>query len=104
MNHEQAGSGTPQPPAAWYADPNDASRLRYRDGESWTEHYAPIPRARATARGVARAVGAQQASSGVSAVVATGKGAGKMASRLGASLRRGRREPSGVGRVARLGH
>lgn len=29
------------PDAAWYPDPHDGSRLRYWDGQEWTEHYAP---------------------------------------------------------------
>ena len=28
------------PPAGWYPDPQDASRQRYWDGTSWTEHTA----------------------------------------------------------------
>ncbi len=28
-------------PAGWYADPNDASQLRYWDGSVWTDHFAP---------------------------------------------------------------
>lgn len=30
-------------PAGWHEDPNDASQLRYWDGEQWTDHYAPKP-------------------------------------------------------------
>jgi hypothetical protein len=41
-------------PAGWYADPQDATLLRYWDGSSWTEHRAP----------------AQQAAAGAPAVVA----------------------------------
>jgi hypothetical protein len=29
------------PAAAWYPDPEDATQLRYWDGEQWTEHRAP---------------------------------------------------------------
>jgi hypothetical protein len=29
------------PPAAWYPDPQNASQLRYWDGATWTEDYAP---------------------------------------------------------------
>ena len=29
------------PPAAWYPDPDDSTRLRYWDGTSWTEHREP---------------------------------------------------------------
>lgn len=29
-----------QPPAGWFPDPSDPSRLRYFDGKVWTEHYA----------------------------------------------------------------
>ena len=28
------------PPAGWYEDPTDASRLRYWDGSAWTDHHA----------------------------------------------------------------
>lgn len=28
------------PPAAWYPDPADQSRLRYWDGSAWTDHVA----------------------------------------------------------------
>ena len=28
-------------PAGWYPDPQDASQLRYWDGQSWTDHTAP---------------------------------------------------------------
>ena len=31
------------PQAGWYADPEDASHLRYWDGSSWTDHRAPTP-------------------------------------------------------------
>lgn len=30
------------PPADWYPDPDDASQLRYWDGELWTEHRHPV--------------------------------------------------------------
>ena len=29
------------PPAAWYSDPEDAARVRYWDGQQWTDHRAP---------------------------------------------------------------
>lgn len=29
------------PPAGWYADPTERDRLRWWDGERWTEHYHP---------------------------------------------------------------
>lgn len=29
------------PPAGWHADPNGSGRLRYWDGQSWTDHYSP---------------------------------------------------------------
>lgn len=29
------------PPAAWYADPEDAAHLRYWDGQQWTDHQVP---------------------------------------------------------------
>jgi hypothetical protein len=29
------------PPAGWYADPEDATQLRYWDGSGWTEHRSP---------------------------------------------------------------
>lgn len=32
-------------PANWYTDPEDPARLRYFDGERWTEHTAPAPSA-----------------------------------------------------------
>lgn len=31
-----------QPPAGWFPDPSDPSRLRYFDGNVWTEQYASI--------------------------------------------------------------
>ncbi|MEM9463975.1 MAG: DUF2510 domain-containing protein [Actinomycetota bacterium] len=31
---------TPRPPAGWHADPLAAHRLRYWDGDTWTEHVA----------------------------------------------------------------
>lgn len=30
------------PPAAWYVDPGSDDQIRYWDGESWTEHVAPL--------------------------------------------------------------
>ena len=30
----------PQSPAAWYPDPDGGDRLRYWDGQRWTEHYS----------------------------------------------------------------
>lgn len=32
----------PQPPAGWFPDPSDPSRLRYFDGKVWTEQYASL--------------------------------------------------------------
>ena len=32
---------TPTTPAGWYPDPEDASSLRYWDGDAWTEHRSP---------------------------------------------------------------
>jgi hypothetical protein len=29
------------PPAGWNPDPDDATKLRYWDGQQWTDHYAP---------------------------------------------------------------
>ena len=29
------------PPADWYHDPEDATRQRYWDGQTWTDHYHP---------------------------------------------------------------
>jgi uncharacterized protein YbjQ (UPF0145 family) len=29
------------PPAGWYPDPSDASRVRYWDGAVWTDQFAP---------------------------------------------------------------
>lgn len=31
------------PEAGWYPDPYEPSRVRYWDGEEWTDHYAPPP-------------------------------------------------------------
>ena len=31
-------SGSPTIPASWYQDPGDAGRLRYWDGNAWTDH------------------------------------------------------------------
>lgn len=33
------------PVAAWYADPQDATQLRWWDGAKWTEHTSPVPQA-----------------------------------------------------------
>lgn len=38
------------PIAGWYDDPRDASRLRYWDGDAWTEHVAPKQQAPAAAQ------------------------------------------------------
>jgi hypothetical protein len=45
----QGGSGSP--PAGWYADPEDATQLRYWDGASWTEHRSPLPGAQGSGEG-----------------------------------------------------
>ncbi len=37
---EEVASGLPDP--AWYVDPDDDTRLRYWDGQGWTDHYHPI--------------------------------------------------------------
>jgi hypothetical protein len=34
-------SDAPNPPAGWFADPEDESLLRYWDGTQWTDHRAP---------------------------------------------------------------
>ena len=39
LSSEPARSLTP--PAAWYPDPHDIQRLRWFDGNEWTEHYSP---------------------------------------------------------------
>jgi hypothetical protein len=31
------------PPARWFIDPANPSRMRWWDGSGWTEHCAPIP-------------------------------------------------------------
>jgi hypothetical protein len=33
----------PQPPAAWHRDPDGGERMRYWDGQRWTNHYADGP-------------------------------------------------------------
>jgi hypothetical protein len=33
--------GEPQPPADWYPDPKGEARLRYWNGDSWTDHTSP---------------------------------------------------------------
>ncbi|MFI7587627.1 DUF2510 domain-containing protein [Spongisporangium articulatum] len=43
--------------AAWFPDPNDPTRLRYWDGERWTEHTAPLPAAAPAATPPAAAPG-----------------------------------------------
>jgi hypothetical protein len=40
-----------QPPAGWYADPQDATQQRYWDGTAWTGHTAPAGGAQATPTG-----------------------------------------------------
>lgn len=41
--HDQGRPPTPpRPDAGWYADPERPDRLRWWDGESWTEHTAPV--------------------------------------------------------------
>lgn len=32
----------PQAPPGWHTDPQNPSQLRYWDGQSWTEHTAPV--------------------------------------------------------------
>jgi hypothetical protein len=39
---------TPTTPAGWYPDPEDASSLRYWDGDAWTEHGSPAAAPTAT--------------------------------------------------------
>ncbi len=34
---------TSNPPAAWHPDPAGTNRLRWWDGQQWTEHYQPMP-------------------------------------------------------------
>jgi len=34
------GASLPERPAAWYLDPSEVKRLRYWDGNRWTEHVA----------------------------------------------------------------
>jgi hypothetical protein len=34
---------TSNPPAAWHPDPAGSHRLRWWDGQQWTEHYQPMP-------------------------------------------------------------
>lgn len=34
---------TSNPPAAWHPDPAGTHRLRWWDGQQWTEHYQPMP-------------------------------------------------------------
>lgn len=34
------GGRLPERPAAWYADPQGVKRLRYWDGDAWTDHLA----------------------------------------------------------------
>lgn len=36
-------TGTPASPAAWHDDPGGSGRLRYYDGQRWTDHYADHP-------------------------------------------------------------
>jgi hypothetical protein len=54
----------PNPPAGWYADPSDASQLRWWDGAQWTEHLTPVQQAAPAAAVAAeqQAVAAQQQS------------------------------------------
>jgi hypothetical protein len=49
---ELVASHTPPPslpPAGWYADPREASRVRYWDGRDWTEHATAVVAAAAPA-------------------------------------------------------
>jgi hypothetical protein len=39
----QAYAGTPLPPPGWYADPWDADRLRWWDGEQWSGYASTRP-------------------------------------------------------------
>ncbi len=41
-------TATPTAPAAWHDDPNGSGRLRYYDGQHWTDHYADPPGAAAS--------------------------------------------------------
>jgi Protein of unknown function (DUF2510) len=43
----------PQPPAGWYADPQDARQQRYWDGSTWTGHTAPAASTMSAPTGIA---------------------------------------------------
>ncbi len=43
----KAVSGGSAPPANWYPDPTDPTKVRYWDGTAWTAHTAPVPAQRA---------------------------------------------------------
>lgn len=38
LTPEAAAAAPPMPPAGWYADPHGQHRVRYWDGQQWTEH------------------------------------------------------------------
>jgi hypothetical protein len=59
-----------QTPAGWYADPEDATRLRWWDGLAWTEHRSPKP---ATTTDQLSAAGAQLADGVAKGFTALGK-------------------------------
>jgi hypothetical protein len=40
MAAQSVVASTPHSPAAWHRDPDGSDRLRYWDGQSWTEHYS----------------------------------------------------------------
>lgn len=62
-----------QTPAGWYADPEDATRLRWWDGTAWTEHRSPRP---ATTTDQLSAAGAQLADGLAKGFTALGKWVG----------------------------
>lgn len=49
------------PVAAWYADPQDPSQLRWWDGTQWTAHTTPVPQAAPAAAPAAAAPAVQPA-------------------------------------------
>ncbi|MXG90083.1 DUF2510 domain-containing protein [Nocardioides flavescens] len=59
-----------QTPAGWYADPQDATQLRWWDGAAWTEHCSPRP---ATTTDQLSAAGAQLADGVAKGFTALGK-------------------------------